>query len=125
MGCLRAQTPDSTRFFRPLSAVSIRIFSPLRFSMPINGIDHVEFYVGNAAQAAYYFVHAFGFTETAYKGLETGHRGHRSHVVEQGVEVLRAGKAKRLLGWEARIGVHEGIAQTVAWLRQTLPETST
>jgi 4-hydroxyphenylpyruvate dioxygenase len=52
--------------------------------MPINGIDHVEFYVGNAAQAAYYFVHAFGFTETAYKGLETGHRGHKSHVVEQG-----------------------------------------
>jgi UDP-glucose 4-epimerase len=26
-------------------------------------------------------------------------------------------KARRLLGWEARIGVHEGIAQTVAWLR--------
>jgi UDP-glucose 4-epimerase len=33
-------------------------------------------------------------------------------------------KAKRLLGWEARIGVHEGIAQTVAWLRETLPEAS-
>src|SRR5918995_3448992 len=52
--------------------------------MPINGIDHVEFYVGNAAQAAYYYVHAFGFTETAYPGLETGRRGHKSHVVEQG-----------------------------------------
>ena len=52
--------------------------------MPIHGIDHVEFYVGNAAQAAYYFTHAFGFTETAYSGLETGHRGRRSHVLEQG-----------------------------------------
>ena len=52
--------------------------------MPVHGIDHVEFYVGNAAQAAYYFVHAFGFTETAYRGLETGHRGRKSHVLEQG-----------------------------------------
>src|SRR5687767_356417 len=33
--------------------------------MPVHGIDHVEMYVGNAAQAAFYFVHAFGFTETA------------------------------------------------------------
>jgi 4-hydroxyphenylpyruvate dioxygenase len=52
--------------------------------MPIHGIDHVEFYVGNAAQAAYYFTHAFGFTETAYAGLETGRRDRRSHVLEQG-----------------------------------------
>jgi UDP-glucose 4-epimerase len=33
-------------------------------------------------------------------------------------------KAKRLLGWEARIGVHDGIAQTVAWLRKTLPQAT-
>jgi 4-hydroxyphenylpyruvate dioxygenase len=52
--------------------------------MPVHGIDHVEFYVGNAAQAAYYFTHAFGFTETAYAGLETGRRDRRSHVLEQG-----------------------------------------
>jgi 4-hydroxyphenylpyruvate dioxygenase len=52
--------------------------------MPVHGIDHVEFYVGNAAQAAYYFVHAFGFTETAYSGLETARRERRSHVLEQG-----------------------------------------
>jgi 4-hydroxyphenylpyruvate dioxygenase len=52
--------------------------------MPVHGIDHVEFYVGNAAQAAFYFTRAFGFTETAYSGLETGHRGRRSHVLEQG-----------------------------------------
>jgi len=52
--------------------------------MPVHGIDHVEFYVGNAAQAAFYFTRAYGFTETAYSGLETGHRGRRSHVLEQG-----------------------------------------
>jgi 4-hydroxyphenylpyruvate dioxygenase len=52
--------------------------------MPVHGIDHAEFYVGNAAQAAFYFNHAFGFTETAYCGLETGRRDRRSHVLEQG-----------------------------------------
>ena len=52
--------------------------------MPVHGIDHVEFYVGNAAQAAYYFTRAFGFTETAYAGLETGRARPRSHVLEQG-----------------------------------------
>jgi 4-hydroxyphenylpyruvate dioxygenase len=40
--------------------------------------------VGNAAQAAFYFTRAFGFTETAYSGLETGRRDRRSHVLEQG-----------------------------------------
>jgi 4-hydroxyphenylpyruvate dioxygenase len=52
--------------------------------MPIHGIDHVELYVGNAAQAAFYFRNAFGFTETAYSGLETGRRDRVSHVLEQG-----------------------------------------
>src|SRR3712207_2526584 len=52
--------------------------------MPVHGIDHVELYVGNAAQAAFYFTRAFGFTETAYCGLETGRRDRRSHVLEQG-----------------------------------------
>jgi 4-hydroxyphenylpyruvate dioxygenase len=52
--------------------------------MPVHGIDHVEMYVGNAAQAAYFFTHAYGFTETAYAGLETGRRDRVSHVLEQG-----------------------------------------
>ncbi|MET0207349.1 MAG: 4-hydroxyphenylpyruvate dioxygenase [Thermoleophilaceae bacterium] len=52
--------------------------------MPIHGIDHVEFYVGNAAHAAHFFKSAFGFTETAYRGLETGSRDRVSHVLEQG-----------------------------------------
>ncbi len=52
--------------------------------MPLNGIDHVELWVGNAAQAAYYYVNALGFTEVAYAGLETGLRDRASHVLEQG-----------------------------------------
>src|SRR4051794_23223089 len=52
--------------------------------MPLNGVDHVELYVGNALQAAYYYVHAFGFREVAYAGLETGMRDRASHVLEQG-----------------------------------------
>jgi 4-hydroxyphenylpyruvate dioxygenase len=52
--------------------------------MPVHGIDHLELFVGNAAQAAYYFTRAFGFAETAYSGLETGRRDRVSHVLEQG-----------------------------------------
>ena len=52
--------------------------------MPLNGIDHLELWVGNAAQAAYFLTHAYGFTEVAYAGLETGSRDRTSHVLEQG-----------------------------------------
>jgi 4-hydroxyphenylpyruvate dioxygenase len=55
-----------------------------RDHMPLNGIDHLELWVGNAAQAAYYLCRAFGFEETAYSGLETGARDRASHVLEQG-----------------------------------------
>jgi 4-hydroxyphenylpyruvate dioxygenase len=52
--------------------------------MPLLGIDHVEMYVGNAAQAAYWFTHALGLRHTAYAGLETGVRDRSSYVVEGG-----------------------------------------
>ena len=52
--------------------------------MPVHGIDHLEFYVGNAAQAAFYYQRAFGFTLTGYSGLETGNRESVSFVLEQG-----------------------------------------
>jgi 4-hydroxyphenylpyruvate dioxygenase len=52
--------------------------------MPLHGIDHLELWVGNAAQAAYVFTHAYGFTEVAYSGLETGMRDRVSRVLEQG-----------------------------------------
>jgi 4-hydroxyphenylpyruvate dioxygenase len=52
--------------------------------LPIKGMDHVELYVGNAKQAAHYYRTAFGFTNTAYSGLETGTRDRASYVLEQG-----------------------------------------
>ncbi len=58
--------------------------APTRDFMPLNGIDHLELWVGNAAQAAYYLTRAFGFRETARSGLETGVRDRTSHVLEQG-----------------------------------------
>ena len=46
--------------------------------MPLDGWDHVELWVGNAKQAAYYYEHAFGFHRTAYAGPETGVRDRAS-----------------------------------------------
>jgi 4-hydroxyphenylpyruvate dioxygenase len=52
--------------------------------MPLEGWDHVELWVGNAKQAAYFYEQAFGFHRTAYSGPETGVRDRASYVLEQG-----------------------------------------
>ncbi|MEB3284567.1 MAG: 4-hydroxyphenylpyruvate dioxygenase [Candidatus Sericytochromatia bacterium] len=52
------------------------------------GIDHVEFWVGNAKQAAYYYTHAFGFRVVAYAGPETGLADRASYVLRQNDIVL-------------------------------------
>lgn len=56
--------------------------SPVDF-LPLNGTDFVEFYVGNAKQAAYYYRAAFGMRLVAYRGPETGTRDRVSYVVQQ------------------------------------------
>ena len=67
--------------------------------MPLDGWDHVELWVGNAKQAAYYYEHAFGFRRTAYAGPETGVRDRASYVLEQNeirlvvTSALRSGTA--------------------------------
>eukprot|EP00834_Sanchytrium_tribonematis_P000319 NODE_6_length_70510_cov_1.054395.p24 type:complete len:360 gc:universal NODE_6_length_70510_cov_1.054395:21152-20073(-) len=48
-----------------------------------DGFDHVRFYVGNAKQAATYYITKLGFEPYAYRGLETGSRQVASHVVRQ------------------------------------------
>src|SRR3954464_1076059 len=58
--------------------------SETRDFMPLHGIDHVELYVGNALQAAHFWIRALGFRDVAYAGLETGVRDRASHVLEQG-----------------------------------------
>ncbi|HRK27010.1 MAG TPA: 4-hydroxyphenylpyruvate dioxygenase [Chitinophagales bacterium] len=52
--------------------------------LPINGTDHIEFYVGNAKQSAYYYQTAFGYQLVAYSGLETGNKNAASYVLQQG-----------------------------------------
>jgi 4-hydroxyphenylpyruvate dioxygenase len=52
--------------------------------LPLLGTDHLEFYTGNAKQAAYYYRAALGFQLKAYAGPETGVRDRASYVVEQG-----------------------------------------
>jgi 4-hydroxyphenylpyruvate dioxygenase len=51
--------------------------------LPINGTDHVEFYVGNAKQSAHFYQSAFGFDLVAYAGPETGVRDRASYVLQQ------------------------------------------
>jgi len=52
--------------------------------LSIRSIDHLEFWVGNAKQAAFFYQHAFGLAVTAYAGLETGVRDRASYVLQQG-----------------------------------------
>src|ERR1700675_2397284 len=52
--------------------------------LPLRGTDHVEFYVGNARQAAYFYRAAFGMSLVAYGGPETGQRDRASYVLQQG-----------------------------------------
>jgi len=51
--------------------------------LPIKGTDHIEFYVGNAKQAAFYYQHCLGFELIAYSGPETGVKDRCSYVLKQ------------------------------------------
>jgi 4-hydroxyphenylpyruvate dioxygenase len=52
-------------------------------AFPINGTDYIEFYVGNAKQAALYYRAAFGYQLVGYRGPETGVRDRASYLLEQ------------------------------------------
>ena len=52
--------------------------------LPLKGTDHIEFYVGNARQAAYFYRAAFGMSLVAYAGPETGLRDRASYALQQG-----------------------------------------
>ncbi len=74
--------------------------------MPLMGYDGIEFYVGNARQAAHYYRTAFGFDVVAYAGPETGVRDRASYVLEQGELrfIVTAG-----LGPESPIVAHQAL----------------
>jgi 4-hydroxyphenylpyruvate dioxygenase len=58
-------------------------FAEAKDFLPLNGIDYVEFWVGNARQASAYFRALWGFTPVAFAGLETGIRDRASYVMQQ------------------------------------------
>ena len=60
-----------------------KIFEDAQDFLPLLGTDYVEFYVGNAKQAAHFYKTAFGFQSCAYKGLETGSTEYASYVLKQ------------------------------------------
>src|SRR6266496_6337720 len=51
--------------------------------LPLQGTDYIEFYVGNAKQAAHFYKTAFGFQSLAYAGPETGQRDRASYAIRQ------------------------------------------
>ena len=60
-----------------------KIFEDAQDFLPLLGTDYVEFYVGNAKQAAHFYKTAFGFQSHAYAGLETGLKDRTSYVLKQ------------------------------------------
>ncbi|MDC0909180.1 4-hydroxyphenylpyruvate dioxygenase [Flavobacteriales bacterium] len=60
-----------------------KIFKDAKDFLPLLGTDYIEFYVGNAKQAAHFYKSAFGFQSYAYKGLETDNREYASYVLKQ------------------------------------------
>jgi 4-hydroxyphenylpyruvate dioxygenase len=60
-----------------------KIFEGAQDFLPLLGTDYVEFYVGNAKQAAHFYKTAFGFQSYAYAGLETGMKDRVSYVLKQ------------------------------------------
>ncbi len=69
---------------RPLAQAPAEGGSGEQDHLPLRGIDHLEFYVGNAKQAAHFYRTGFGFKLIAYSGPETKVRDRASYVLEQG-----------------------------------------
>ncbi len=86
--------------------------------LPLKGTDHVEFYVGNARQAAYFYRAAMGMSLVAYAGPETGLRDRASYVLQQGkirfllTTALRGGTA--IADHAARHG--DGVRAIALWV---------
>jgi 4-hydroxyphenylpyruvate dioxygenase len=98
--------------------------------LPLKGTDHVEFFVGNARQAAYFYRAAFGMSLVAYAGPETGQRDRASYVLQQGKVRFVLTTALRA---DSEIAAHvhrhgDGVRTIALWVddaRQSWHETTT
>ncbi|MCF8465389.1 MAG: 4-hydroxyphenylpyruvate dioxygenase [Flavobacteriales bacterium] len=106
-----------------------KIFEGAQDFLPLLGTDYVEFYVGNAKQAAHFYKTAFGFQSLAYAGLETGVRDRASYVLRQDKIRLVLTTA---LNSESPIGEHvkkhgDGVKVVALWVedaRSAFEETT-
>ncbi|AEA43963.1 4-hydroxyphenylpyruvate dioxygenase [Fluviicola taffensis] len=107
-----------------------KIFEGAQDFLPLLGTDYVEFYVGNAKQAAHYYKTAFGFQDLAYAGLETGVKDRASYVLKQ--DKIRI-VLTTALNSDSPIGEHvkkhgDGVKVIALWVedaRKSYEETTT
>lgn len=97
--------------------------------LPLKGTDHVEFFVGNARQAAYFYRAAFGMSLIAYAGPETGQRDRASYVLQQGkVRFVLTTALRSDSGIAAHVHLHgDGVRAIALWVddaRQSWIETT-
>lgn len=98
-----------------------KIFEGAQDFLPLLGTDYVEFYVGNAKQAAHFYKTAFGFQSLAYAGLETGMKDRASYVLQQDKIRLVLTTA---LNSDSPIGEHvkkhgDGVKVTALWVEDS------
>lgn len=97
--------------------------------LPLKGTDHVEFYVGNARQAAHFYRAAFGMALVAYAGPETGRRDRASYVLQEGkVRFVMTTALRSDSDIAAHVNLHgDGVRAIALWVddaRQAWTETT-
>jgi len=85
--------------------------------LKLKSVHHIELWVGNAKQAAYFYRQAFGFSQIAYAGLETGQRDRSSYALSQGKARLVVSSPLDSTGPMAQhITVHGDAVHDIAFL---------
>lgn len=82
-GPYQHNTPVTKHFIMDTMTAPVQTGLKKTDFLPLEGTDYVEFYVGNAKQAAHFYKTAFGFQSLAYAGPETGVRDRASYAVRQ------------------------------------------
>jgi 4-hydroxyphenylpyruvate dioxygenase len=98
--------------------------------LPINGTDHIEFYVGNARQASLFYQHCLGFELVAYAGPETGIRNRASYVLQQNkIRFVLTTALRKDSGIASHVHTHgDGVKVLALWVddaRKSFHETTT
>src|SRR5665213_686618 len=90
--------------------------------LPLQGTDYVEFYVGNAKQAAHFYKTAFGFQSLAYSGPETGVKDRVSYAIRQNkLTFVLTTPLRKDNEIAAHISKHGDGVKTVSYTHLTLP----